>query len=153
MARRPVKTTLEWFDSQPPEVQETVAFLVLMLLPGVQPPGVGRAAWIEALKRWLDDRGNATNLQIVGRCVVFRALVDFVCKGKFTESGWEDAAELTDRIKAAAEREHPEWVEDFEDHARRVPFRKAQWMKAGKSWAELCAGPLSDEALEALSHT
>ncbi len=149
---QPIKAILKWFDSQPPEIQETVAFLVLMLLPGVQRPDIEEGRFIEVLRRWLDDSRNAGNLQVVGRCVAFRALLDFVCKRNFTASGWEESAEITDRIKTAAEEEHPEWVEDFEDQTRRIPFRKAQWMKAGTSWAELCSGPLSDEALELFSH-
>jgi hypothetical protein len=155
--QHPLLAILSWFDAQPPEVQETIAHLVLMHLPEIvdQLYGSERLIFISdtkglvlKLRQWLQPHELDRPRDDVGKAVIFRALVDFSCQNRFTKKGWDDFDGDQTAIREQADVENIKDIADMADELiQRLPFRAALWLKAGRSWEQLCAGDLSDPAL------
>ena len=144
LEKNPLLAIQNWLDSEPLEVQQTIAMFVIRHLP--RPEGEGLPLDFDAtLREWLQAR-----TAIIGRAVIFRALVNFTCLGRFTKEGWAEAAaqitEAREYFRRAGAGEN--LVNQATRMLEQKPFREAMWLRAARSWERLCAGDLSDAALE-----
>jgi hypothetical protein len=144
----PLSAAVAWLDAQPPDVQYHLALFVMMHIHGV---GLFEKTQdcVAALREWLLADGQGDQMVTTGKAVMFRALVNFSCRHFFTKKGW-DAIEAHNA--ALRERAAAKGQENIVNLVTRMlqekPFRAALWLKAARSWEELCAGVLSDAALE-----
>jgi len=151
-ARDPISAIVSWLDAQPPEVKDTIAILVMMRLPEFELFS-HHLNILPELYKWLQEDERDRLLVTTGKAVIFRALVNFTCRRHFSKEGWDemtgDNAWIKDQVAG-------EGQEDVANMAatllQGVPFRKALWLKAARSWEQLCANDLSDEALARFQH-
>jgi hypothetical protein len=143
----PTERIAEWLQHQVPEVRATIAFVVL----GFQGDATSAMSpdALQELLSWIDtkERGKTVTL---GRALTFRAVVEYSCGLKFSADGWTEAEGFYDRILADAEAgdaEAQRFSQETERTLHGIPFRAAQWARAGKSWRTLVDEHLSDEML------
>lgn len=142
----PIESYIEWLETQPKEVKETVSFLVGALAygPKIDPNE-------EAMKdfyAWLRDCPG--KYETAGKVITLKAMMDFTFKDWFTKEGQAKTLDRFLKVKAHAEKEAPNMVAMAERMIATKPERDAMWSKTGEEWAALKAGPLSDDTLNDL---
>jgi hypothetical protein len=147
--QNPLATILSWYDDQPQEIRETIPFFAMYYVPEF------RGSWeseklVTAMRSWLQPDQAESRGHAVGRAIICRALIDFICRNHFTKEGWE----LTRRRNSfarqiALEEGDTKMAEQVGTMIERIPFRAALWVKAGEAWRTLCASTLSDDTLDA----
>jgi hypothetical protein len=97
MMQSPLAASLEWFDRQPGEVQETVAFLVGTLVMDML---------LIATKRWLGSghgcRHLTTSSRELGTALHFRTLVEFMLQTWMTPDGQAVALQRLHYLRESA---------------------------------------------------
>ncbi len=148
--QHPFEAIIEWYDSLPPDLRQTVSIMALMLIPElVVPEGTMYEDAGEALlRRWLSPEQRRAN-DVVGKALTFRAIIDFKGRNFFSK----ERQVANDRMRAGLaeqfrENNDPEFAAKFAHSNEQSPLRNAHWTKAGESWKRLCASALSDAALE-----
>ena len=139
----PLAATLQWFDAQSEEVQKTVALLLGCLIysqPRDSPEGVKR------IREWLAPKSNP--LMEVGTAVHFRALFDFQMRSWTTPEGRAQTLKRMESVREQALLERPDSIARIDASISDRPRLNALWAEVSRSWDHLCAGPLSNEALD-----
>lgn len=149
MQRNPLIALTEWYDTLAPELQETIAFGVLIHLPGVDSAKLPHSAdeFIAAFRGFLvvDEKNT---FKVAGTALTFRGLIAFACKTHFNEPYWEEVSRYNLRMgQHFREEGHGELAAHIEKGVEEMPLRGARWLKAGETWKTLCENELSDAAL------
>ena len=146
----PFEAILTWYNSLPPDFRKIVALLVLVHLPDFEvPEDMSLTDDSEAcFRRWiaLEQTHPAT---IVGKALIFRAIVDFTCRNFFFKERQESIKNWNLGFREhLLQKEDYEFAEKVEHMVEQMPLRNAHWLKAAESWQQLCMTDISDVALE-----
>jgi len=145
----PLATIQEWYDAQAVEIRETIAFFIIAYTPGLESTGETDDS-VATMRKWLEPGQTDDRMQIVGKTIMCRALIEYTCRNHFTKEGW---GAIGTRIAFAKDyltkRSNERLAESASKMIERLPFRSAQWRKAGEAWQTLCVTALADGALKA----
>jgi hypothetical protein len=152
--QHPFEAILGWLDSLPPDLRHTIALVVLLHVPDLTKPDdwSDRDGGETVLREWLSptQRRAAT---VVGKAVIFRAILCFKCKNFFSKDRQESIREWQLQFREhLVETGNNDFAEKIGDHLQQLPLRQAHWTKAAQSWDRLCDTDLSDGALELYEH-
>ena len=149
----PIGIFRKWYSAQSKEVQDTIAFFVLVRAPRFT---TGRfhilMRPVETFSRYLDDAAGESPMGLIGEALLIRAIVDFAVFRQFgSADDWAMKMEQNENIAADLEREHGPnpMSDDFRKMVKQSPERQEIWIKAAQSWKALRNTELSDEFLEA----
>lgn len=146
----PIRAITYWFSSQPREIKQDLAFLVLSGLPGADIEGVmqGQLEPIAYFEAWLKQQSQlSSSMKLVGAVLCARVSINFfVMRTRGSEKSWQQTIALSKSLREQfASQGQP--VDFIDNMLQQAPFRKRLWIKSAASWRALCAGPLSDVAL------
>jgi len=146
----PIQAILDWFVTQPLEIRQDLAFLTLYSLSGinsaVQDPSTNNPEGV--MEGWLEQQAKLSSPnQLVGTTICVRAAIDFfVMCNRETKEDWIKTIEFnqTIRNRIGATGKDASFIDKM---LERLPFRSKLWIKATKSWRNLCNETLSDDSL------
>lgn len=156
MMTDPIVSLLEWFNDQPKEIRQDLAFCVVPATPGLDPQRTvfnGTEPDVR-LNDWLKEQGDDGSLmRRVGAVVAIRAAIQFfVIDRRDTKQGWQETKSRMQWLIAKTKQDGHD-AEQFERQYEQLELRGQRWLRTCESWQQLCAGPLSDDALNALLET
>jgi hypothetical protein len=150
--KNPVDAILDWYKSQPDQVRDKVATLLLLNHPSsdftvsdllASDPNAVFEKWVVEKKNKCDGRNS-----VVGLALTLQATIDFfVMRAFFGKESWESIAAVHQGL-IKEKPDDPSITEISEDILRKIPFEQRQWMRSGIQWIELSHKELSTASLE-----
>lgn len=149
----PVSALVGWLRQQEPDVQEDIAFHMLMANPIFNGKELIRRNSMDHDKRLTSfyDRINefsGNEIENPGFVIAFKAIIEFgIMKKRSSAKGWERFQWLNEKL--IDDSEVPENMKmDARTQLSRLPDLKDKWKLINRSWENLVSGDLSDESIE-----
>lgn len=139
----PATAFRRWYRELAPPIQDEIARLAFGRSSDLV--DVRRGPPAEALLKWLEATGNDHERFL--RLLIVRAYLEFLVM-RPRASNWARSAESLRRVGETATDVDDAILTFAEKALRELPFREKQWMRIVESWRDICAGALSDTALE-----
>lgn len=136
----PLQKIIDWYLSLPVEQRSDIAFMVGSVSPGFDIKSlIADLDQLENIFLETLEKAKQSKLSEVGMVVLLRgAIPHFVIRNRKSPEDWKKNTQFLNDM--SVEMDYPV----FEESARKMEFRSAQWQSTCKKWASIEASFSSD---------